>query len=116
MPLIRGDELRPELQRQVLARYVHRHTVENARQSYHGRCPNCEQMAAIGFRTGWPGDAPKIWTRDEWHAYHTTHGAPLVTDAEWLRAHAFYVTRSGHLDERRHYAEPAIIADREVTP
>jgi hypothetical protein len=29
-----------------------------------------------------------------------------VSDAEWLRTHAFYLTLTGELDRRRNYCEP----------
>lgn len=99
MPLIRGDELRPDLQRQVLAMYVHRHTIENAHRTYGGSCPLCEQRVQCFPELTMP--------IAEWHARHM----PIVTDAAWLRAHAFYVTRRGQLDLRRQHCEPAIIAD-----
>ena len=31
---------------------------------------------------------------------------PRVSDAEWLRTHAFYVTLTGALDRRYNYCEP----------
>ena len=106
--LVRGDHMGTKLQRDVLARYVHRWTVENAQQSYGGKCPGCEQSRQTGpngepvVLTGVPGKY-RVWTLAEWHAHH----APLVTDAEWLRAYAFHVTKQGELDGRRHHAEPA---------
>lgn len=36
---------------------------------------------------------------------------PAITDAQWLAEHAFYVTKRGTLDARRHYAELHYLAD-----
>ena len=80
---IKGIDLTDRQRRQVLAAYVHRWTVENARQSYEGKCPGCEQSAPFPMVTGTRGSttAPeRTWTRAEWHAYHV----PLTTDAAWL--------------------------------
>lgn len=97
MRIIRGDRLSAPLRAEVLARYVHRWTHENARQSYRGECPACAQSP----------DRP----REAWHAYHL----PLISDQEWLRAHAFRVTKSQRLDQRSRWALPALFAeDREV--
>jgi hypothetical protein len=46
--LVKGSELTPEQRSQVLAAFVHRHTHENARQTYGGRCPACEQVGRKG--------------------------------------------------------------------
>lgn len=112
MRLIRGNQLSPTLQRDVLARYVHRWTIENARQTYEGACPACAQSTRIGpsgepiVLTGVPGQY-RVWTVAEWHAYHV----PLTTDREWLAAHAFAVTRTGQLDRRSRHAHPASLAE-----
>jgi hypothetical protein len=81
--LVRGDRLPSDLRREVLARYVYRWTSDN---------PDRERM--------WRGreGAPTI---------------PLVSDAQWLRDHAFYVTARGTLDRRRASAEPAYMAEDE---
>lgn len=34
-----------------------------------------------------------------------------VSDAEWLAAHAFHVTKAGKLDSRRRHCEPAYLAN-----
>lgn len=36
---------------------------------------------------------------------------PAISDEEWLRTHAFYVTRNGRLDRRYNRCEPAFLAD-----
>ncbi len=36
---------------------------------------------------------------------------PLISDEQWLREHAFHVTKAGQLDDRVHHAEPAYMAD-----
>lgn len=98
MPLIRGDELRPDLQRQVLAMYVHRCTREHT--AFH-------QAIGRSFVSLVPGQICIGCGKP-------ARELPTLTDAEWLRAHAFYVTRRGQLDARRSHCEPAIIADAEV--
>ena len=98
----RGDHLPPRLQAEVLRRYVHRWTIENARQTYGGRCPACAQHTGPGEIVP-PGQTTPI----PWHVYH----APLTTDLAWLRAHAFAVTRGGELDGRVRHAAPAFFAE-----
>ncbi len=116
MAIIHGSRLNEAQRKQVLAAFVHRHTIENAKQTYGGKCVLCEQSTRGGhIVTGVsnPGamEAPlKVWTRAEWHAYHV----PAVTDAEWLTAHAFHFVKDGsRLMERRH-AEPAFMANAEL--
>jgi hypothetical protein len=46
-------------------------------------------------------------TREQWHAYHVS----LVSDAQWLADHAFYVNKDGTLSERYNHCEPAYMAD-----
>ena len=67
----RGNELMPHVQRECLGRFVHRMTVESQRQ--------------------YP----------EFARYMRLHGwrMPDKTDAEWLAATDFYVTRNGELDK-----------------
>lgn len=93
--LVKGTDLPYNLQAEVLRSYVHRWTHENARQTYGGQCPACKQ------------GKPESMTLEKWHAYHV----PLVTDQEWLAAHAFYVTKAGKLDARRHHAEPSYLVE-----
>lgn len=110
--LITGDKLTADLQAEVLRAYVHRWTHENAKQTYRGNCPGCEQSAPFPMTTGSKEHGFKTWTRDAWHAYHK----PLTTDQDWLKAHAFHVTKLGRLNERKHYAEPAYLAEQEARP
>jgi hypothetical protein len=100
--------LTPAQRRQVCAAFVHRWTVENAQQTYAGRCPACEQSAPYPMTCGEAlPDGPRTYTREEWHAYH----APLTTDAEWIAAHAFHFTRDGtRLMQNQRHAEPAYLA------
>jgi hypothetical protein len=82
--LVRGDKLSESARRQVLEAHGHRWTVENEERARRWHC-----AATI--------DPPH---------------APLVTDAEWLREHAFHVVRDGsRLMANRHHAEPACLAD-----
>jgi len=83
--LVRGDQLPSSLRRQVLARYVHRWTSDNPQRE---------------------------------HAYRGYEGKPtipLVSDEQWLREHAFYVTDRGTLDARRKHAEPAYMIEDKGT-
>lgn len=89
--LIKGVDLTPAQRAEVLRAYVYRWTFENARQSYRGKCPGCEQSTRSGLIITGPKEAPKIWTRAEWHAYHT----PLISDDQWLRQHAFHFLADG---------------------
>jgi len=81
--LVRGDQLPSNLRREVLSAYVHRWTSDNPQRS-----------------SAWRGiqGAPTI---------------PLVSDAQWLREHAFYVTDRGTLDKRKKHAEPAYLIETE---
>lgn len=96
-----------ETRQQVLRQFVHRWTHENAKQTYGGKCPGCEQATRGGCIITGQKETLKKWTREEWHAYHT----PLTTDADWLASHAFYVNKDGTLDSRRNHCEPAYMAD-----
>jgi hypothetical protein len=112
MPIIRGDKLPERLQREVLNMYVHRWTVENAKQTYRGNCPGCEQAKPFPYVCGEAlPDGPHTYTREQWHAYHV----PLTTDVQWLKEHAFKVNKRGELDQRQGHALPACMAD-EVQP
>jgi hypothetical protein len=110
---VRGDKLPHRLQREVLAKYVHRWTHENASQTYGGRCPGCVQARhegriVTGVENPGPAEKPvRVWAEAEWHAYHT----PLVSDEQWLREHAFAVNKDGTLSEKQSYAEPAFMAE-----
>jgi hypothetical protein len=101
--LIHGTELTPAQRALVLRAFVHRWTHENAQQTYGGKCPGCEQSTRGGYIVTGPADAPKAWTRAEWHAYH----APLTSDAEWLSRYAFHFTKDGSRLKAPRYAEPA---------
>jgi hypothetical protein len=100
--LIQGSALNGEQRAEVLARFVHRWTHENARQTYNGCCPGCEQSKRSNGMY-----AAGTMTREQWHAYHVS----LVSDAQWLADHAFYVNKDGTLSERYNHCEPAYMAD-----
>ena len=36
---------------------------------------------------------------------------PAISDEQWLREHAFYVTKDGHLSNRHGHCEPAYLAE-----
>jgi hypothetical protein len=108
MRLIQGSALNDQQRQQVLARFVHRWTHENAKQSYGGRCPACEQVAPFPYVCGKAlPDGPKVYTRQQWHAYHK----PLTSDAQWLADHAFYVNVNGELSEKHSHCELAYMVD-----
>lgn len=115
MSLIRGDRLNADQRAQVLRAFVHRHTTENARQTYGGRCPNCAQSVRNGVVVTGSKRGPvplQVRTEAEWHAYHTSKGADLISDEEWLRRHAFHFIADGsRLNARKHYAEPVGLVD-----
>lgn len=96
MAIVRGDKLTADARADVLRQYVHRWTHENSRQTYAGKCPACAQHRGPATVNGKP-----------WHEHH----APIVTDAQWLRDHAFTVRQDGQLDRRTHHAHPACLAD-----
>jgi hypothetical protein len=102
--LIRGDKLTAAQRAEVLRTYVHRWTHENAKQTYGGKCPGCEQSTC---NHGHIVTGTKVWTRDEWHAYHV----PLVTDEQWLKEHAFHFIKDGSRLSGAGHAEPAFMAD-----
>lgn len=110
--IIRGDRLNDRQRAQVLAAYVYRHTIENAR-ARGVDCVNCANIPHWPYVTGQAlADGPHVWTRAQWHKYHTTHGAVAITDAQWLADHAFHFVKDGsRLHGRRHHAEPAFMAE-----
>lgn len=75
--LIRGDRLSSETRAEVLSAFGYRWTVENEERSLRWRVPI--------------GRTKRSWRRPQ---------PPLLTDAEWLRAHAFHVNRDGRLARR----------------
>jgi hypothetical protein len=97
MKLIRGDKLTPAMRRQVLAAFVYRWTTDN-RMRVHAwpSCPLC--------------DIRKPYVDVSSSNGHNHPTIPLVSDTEWLRAHAFYMTTAGTLARRKH-AEPAFLAE-----
>lgn len=105
--LITGDQLNDQQRRQVLAAYVHRWTHENAKQTYQGRCPACVQSGGDHEVVLPPGQAGAGEVRKRWHDQHL----PMVSDREWLAAHAFHFVKDGsRLHGRYQHAEPAYLA------
>ena len=80
-PIVRGDKLPFHLQQEVLRKFIYRWTTGNTQRV-----------------SAWSGISgkPRI---------------PLISDEQWLRKHAFHVTKAGKLDERHHHAEPYFMAD-----
>lgn len=81
--LIRGDRLAPATRDEVLRAFGYRWTVENETRAR--EWTNWERGANAAF------SQPK----------------PMLLDAEWLRAHAFWCNRDGRLTANRRSAEPA---------
>jgi hypothetical protein len=96
--LIKGEKLNEEQRKIVLAAFVRRWTFERAEAL--GYCPACKQQEE-------GGGALQIGEM-HWHDYHMK----LVSDDEWIRAHAFHFVRNGsRLAENCKHAEPAYMAD-----
>lgn len=96
MPIKAGYQLTAAQRTEVFRTFVHRHTIENA--IVRGGCVLCLDGHRLSHGL----------TLDEWHARHI---AP-VTDAQWLDTHAFYITRTGRLDDKHNYAAPVIMAEQ----
>jgi hypothetical protein len=110
MKLIHGSRLTADQRRDVLARFVHRHTHENSRQSYGGRCVLCAQRPGGNTEIIIPaGQQAAGEVRKMWHEHHI----PAVSDVEWLADHAFYIRADGRLSERHRHCEPAYRAETE---
>jgi hypothetical protein len=78
--LVRGSELPVNLMEEVLRAYIYRWTVENKRRA-------TIAYSSIVGENGLPTIAP-------------------VTDAEWLKAHSFYITQDGRLARTPGHCEP----------
>jgi hypothetical protein len=103
-PIVRGDKLPQRLQDEALRRYIYRWTTGNTqRGSSYGYCPHCKT----------PGGKPSE-TNIACRQIHPT--IPLITDAEWLRTHAFHITKDGRFSEKHNHAEPGYMADDEGGP
>ena len=98
MKLVRGDRLTPRQRAEVLAAFIYRWTKDNAqRVQAWGRCSKCDVCNPyVNLKSA------------EGHSHPTV---PLVSDAEWLRQHAFYVTANGDLSQRHRHCEPALMVE-----
>lgn len=83
MSWIAGDKLTPTQGLAVLNAYGYRWTIENQARARQ-----------------WLGGARGVPT------------ISLVTDAEWLADHAFYVTRQGEISRRHRYCMPDYIVEK----
>lgn len=98
MNLVKGADLSASTRAEVLAAFPYRWTSDNPnRVRAYGPCPGC--------------DIRKPYVNTSSAAGHSHPTIPLVTDAEWIAAHAFWVTKAGRLALNRKYAEPASLAD-----
>ena len=100
--IIKGADLTSAQRSAVLAAFVHRHTVENAKRRG-VPCILCDRRWP--YVTGPRGDR-KVWERAEWHAYHV----PAVTDQQWIRDHAFSFLKDGSRLTLHGYAQPVYMA------
>lgn len=101
--LVNGNQLSDTTKQAVLRAFVHRWTIEAG----NGDCPACRAVK-FPYITGQAlPSGPVVHTRESWHAYH----APVITDAEWIADHAFYVKKDGSLDARYGHCEPAFLAE-----
>ena len=106
--LIKGEHLNADQRAQVLAAFVHRHTVENAKQRGVA-CVLCDISSGGPDRliTIPAGQQAAGEVRKRWHDHHVR----VQTDAVWLADHAFYFTKDGKRLQRRKHAIPAYQAD-----
>ncbi len=94
MKLVRGNRLTPRQRAEVLAAFIYRCTKDNAqRVQAWGRCSKC--------------DVRNPYVNPQSAEGHSHPTIPLVTDADWLRQHAFYFTADGDLSQRHRHCEPA---------
>lgn len=99
--LVKGEKLNAEQRQNVLAAYVHRWTKENPhRLAVYGSCALCDIRNPYENAVTANG--------------HTHPTIPLITDAEWLTEHAFYINKDGRLSDRPGHCEPAYMADTEA--
>jgi ssDNA-binding Zn-finger/Zn-ribbon topoisomerase 1 len=100
--LVRGDQLTPEMAKQVQDAFIYRWTSDNKRRGDVYHCDKCDVR-----------HDPYVNTQSAEGHQHPT--IPLESDAEWLKGHAFYFTNAGKLQPRRH-AQPAYLAPDETNP
>lgn len=93
--LVRGDELTPEMRRQVLNSFPFRWTSDNPQRLSAYKCDLCDLRH------------PYINTQSS--EGHTHPTIPLQTDNQWLSEHSFHFTNAGKLVQNRG-AEPAALA------
>jgi hypothetical protein len=105
--LIKGSQLTDAQRRIVLAAFVHRHTIENAKR----RGVDCVLCADSGgnYEVTIPAGQHSATTiRKAWHEHHVK----VQTDDQWLADHAFAFVKDGsRLSTRNTHAEPAFMAD-----
>lgn len=100
--LLRGDQLTPEMIKQVQDAFIYRWTTDNKRRGEVYHCDKCDVQQNPYVNE----------TSAEGHQHPTI---PLQTDDQWLKEHAFYFTNAGRLQPRRH-AVPAYLAPQESQP
>ena len=94
--LLRGEQLTPEMAKQVRDAFIYRWTSDNKRRGDVYHCDKCDVRNNPYVNT----------TSAEGHQHPTI---PLTTDAEWLKNYAFYFTNANKLLPNMH-AVPAYLA------
>jgi hypothetical protein len=94
--LVRGDQLTPDMVKQVKDAFIYRWTTDNKRRGSVYHCDKCDVR-----------NNPYVNTQSAEGHQHPT--IPLQTDDQWLREHAFYFTNRGKLLPNKH-AQPSYLA------
>lgn len=72
-----------------------------------------EQITEVksAFIYRWTFDNPQ--RESAWRGLEGQPTIPLISDEDWIREQAFYITNSGRLDGRYNFCEPVWMADTE---
>lgn len=100
--LLRGDELTPEMRKQVENAFIYRWTTDNRRRGDVYRCGKCDVM----------NDPYVNEKSSEGHSHPTI---PLISDDQWIKEHSFYFLNDGRLDPRKRHAEPVYLAQKNAS-
>ena len=81
--LIRGENLTPEMKKQVLNAFPYRWTTGNSQRVSYYKCDKC--------------DISNPYVNTESSEGHNHPTIPLITDKQWINDHSFYFTNDGRL-------------------
>lgn len=95
--LIAGNQLNESQKRHVLAAYVYRWTTDNRQRTQAYSCKLCDIRTPYENKESSNG--------------HTHPTIPLISDEQWLSAHAFYVKANGEIADRPGRCEPVYLAE-----